>query len=86
MRYAWGRLYAGKRTREISRGKHLALALLAPLLPGLLSWRQLRRALRRREGHTLALLPCAALLSCAWSLGETVGYWTGRAVGGLDEA
>ena len=85
-RYAWGRLYAGKRTREIGRARHLSLALLAPLLPGLLSWRQLRRALRRKDTRALALLPCSALLLCAWSLGEAVGYWTGRPVGGLDEA
>lgn len=84
-RYAWGRLYAGKRTREVTRLRHILLALLSPLLPFVLFVRQLRSALRHPRSGTTLLLPLVALLLCAWSLGETVGYWTGRPVGGTGD-
>lgn len=79
-RYAWGRLYAGKRVDEVSGLRRAALALLSPLLPALLLARQLGYARRRRAGELLGTLPLLTILLCAWSLGEAVGYWTGRPV------
>ena len=79
-RFAWGRLYAGKRAHEVGRAKRWQLALLAPLLPPLLLWRQTRTSAAR--GRNLApfarALPWLAVLLVAWSAGETVGLWTGR--------
>ena len=84
-RYAWGRLYAGKRTREVTRFRRAVLALLSPLLPLLLFSRQLRSDLQHPRSDSIALLPLVALLLCAWSLGEAVGYWTGRPVAGTED-
>lgn len=77
-RYAWARLYAGKRCDELSRGQRAARALLAPLLPAVLFARQLRGAWTRRRRENACALPLVAILLCAWSIGEAVGYWTGR--------
>ncbi len=79
-RYAWGRVYAGKRCAELAPSRRAVLALLAPLLPGVLLARQLRGAWIRRRRDSARILPLVAILLCAWSLGETVGYWTGRPV------
>ena len=79
-RYAWARLYAGKRCDELSPHRRAALALLAPLLPALLLARQVRGAWSRRRQENARALPLVAVLLCAWSIGEAVGYWTGRPV------
>ena len=81
-RYAWGRLYAGKRTEESSTPRRALFALLSPALPLVLLTRHLRRGWQRKPSRTGAPLPLVALLLCAWSLGECVGYWTGDPEGG----
>jgi hypothetical protein len=77
-RFAWGRLFAYTRAREVSVTKRLALAVLAPLLPALLLLRhtrlQIAKGVRLRE-FVLAS-PVILVLLVAWSLGETVGYLT----------
>lgn len=81
-RFAWGRLYAGKRAHEISPGERTRLALFAPLLPPVLLYRGLRTtwARGRNRAAFLRALPLLALLTCVWSVGEAVGIWTGRAI------
>jgi len=79
-RVAWGRLYAGKRCAALSPNRRAILVLLAPLLPALLLARQVRGAWTRRRGGLAYTLPLVSILLCAWSLGEAVGYWTGRPV------
>jgi hypothetical protein len=83
-RFAWGRLYAGKRAHEVSAGKRFALALLSPLLPPLLLLRQARNAWSRGRNRApfLRAFPWLVVLVVAWSAGETVGLWTGRATRG----
>ena len=81
-RYTWGRLYAGKRTEEISTTRRALFALLSTALPLVLLIRHLRRAWLRKRAGTGAPLPLVALLLCAWSLGECMGYWTGEPEGG----
>ncbi|MEZ4218120.1 MAG: glycosyltransferase [Myxococcota bacterium] len=79
-RFAWGRLYAGKRAHEVGPARRLALALLSPLLPPLLLFRQVRTAWQRGR-HRAAFaraLPWLAVLLVAWSAGEVAGLWTGR--------
>jgi hypothetical protein len=79
-RFAWARLYAGRRTREVSGARRLLLALGSPLLAGLLPVRQARLALGRgrHRGMFLRALPYVLLMDLLWSIGEGVGYVTGR--------
>ncbi len=79
-RFAWGRLYAGKRVREMGALRRAAMIVAAPLLPLVLLLRRSREALGRgaQRGAFLRALPWMALLLGAWSLGEWVGYTTGR--------
>jgi hypothetical protein len=80
-RFAWGRLYAGKRAHEVGPAKRAALALLSPLLPPLLLGRQFANAWTRGRNRTdfLRCLPWLVVLLFAWTAGEVVGLWTGRA-------
>lgn len=80
-RFAWARLYSGRRSRELSGSARLALCLGAPLLVGLLPLRQAREALTR-SGQRLPFLrafPLLILMAILRSAGEAVGYATGRA-------
>lgn len=83
-RFAWGRLYAGKRAHEVGRAKRFALALLSPFLPPLLLFRQVRNAWSRGRNRAafLRAFPWLVVLVVAWSTGEAVGLWTGRATRG----
>lgn len=80
-RFAWARLYAGRRAREVAPHVRAALCLGAPLLAALLVARQMRLALARGR-HVrsfLRALPLLALLDLAASAGELTGYLTGEA-------
>ena len=79
-RLGWGRLFAYTRARETGIGKRVVLAALAPVLPLLLFARLFRHQLQKRRtlGKFLAASPLVALLLAGWSLGELVGYLTGR--------
>ena len=79
-RFAWSRLYAGRRSQEVSGGMRLALAAGSPLLSLVLLFRQVRIAWER-GAHRDALLRCVpvlALMDLVWSVGEATGYLTGR--------
>jgi len=78
-RFAWARLYAGRRAREVPGPTRAMLVLGAPLLGGLLLLRQARLALvrGRHRGAFLRALPLLALFDAVWGLGELVGYATG---------
>lgn len=77
-RFAWGRLFAYTRARELGTAKRLALGLLAPLLPLLLLARHARLQLAKRLtfGRFLAASPLILVLLIAWSFGELIGYVT----------
>jgi hypothetical protein len=81
-RFAFGRLYAGKRAHEITPTRRILLALTTPLLPPLLLWRQARISWTRGRyrGPFVRSFPLLAVLVCTWTLGELVGIWTGRPV------
>jgi hypothetical protein len=79
-RIGWGRLFAYTRAREIGVGKRLVLAALAPVLPLLLFFRLTRHqvAKKRTLGKFVVASPLVALLLAGWSLGEMIGYLTGK--------
>ena len=82
-RYVWGRSFGATRP-DLSRSGRLLLTLLSPLLPLLLTTRIIRTVLARGRalGRLVTALPLVALLAAAWTLGEVVGYLTGKADGG----
>jgi hypothetical protein len=78
-RFGWGRLFAARRAAEISLARRTLYALLAPGLPPVLLARCATREIpARRRARLVPALPAMLLLSISWSLGEMVGYWTGR--------
>lgn len=79
-RRVWGRSYAGSRVANAGIGQRLMLAALTPLLPFVLTWRLLKGVLQKRRaiGRTILALPLLLALSAVWSLGELVGYLTGK--------
>lgn len=79
-RFEWGRLFAYTRVRDIGGLRRWAYAALSPVLPLLLLGRHTRLQARKRVqfGRFLRVSPLVALLLAAWSLGEVVGYVTGR--------
>jgi hypothetical protein len=79
-RFAWGRLFAYTRARELSIGRRVGLAVVAPLLPLLLFARHARvqSGKPRTFGTFLKVAPMVLLLLTAWSFGETAGYVTAR--------
>jgi len=80
-RYAWARLYAGRRVAEVPAGTRWLLAASSPLLVPLLLQRQAREAWSRgaHRGSFLRSLPLLLLMAVMRSAGEMAGYVTGRA-------
>lgn len=87
-RFAFGRIYACRRIDQPHGALRPWLALASPLLPLLLLVRLGRAAQRDRvtARKFLRSLPDLALLVLAWSVGEALGYWTGRAPPSADAA
>jgi hypothetical protein len=79
-RFAWGRLFAYTRAREVGTGKRFMLAALAPFLPLLLLARHARLQLAKGVsfGRFLAASPLILLLLISWSWGELLGYLSGE--------
>jgi hypothetical protein len=79
-RVGWGRLFAYTRAREIGAGKRMVLAAMSPLLPLVLFFRLARHqiAKKRTLGKFVAASPVILLLLATWSLGEMIGYLTGK--------
>jgi hypothetical protein len=79
-RIAWGRLFGATRARVVPFKARIALALASPLLPLVLVARTLRRAFTQKRQRVICVLvlPHLLLLATAWSIGEALGYATGR--------
>jgi hypothetical protein len=79
-RYVWGRSFAAVRVASVQSRQRAILAVLCPLLPFLLFFRQLQNASRTRRNQAafVRAFPLTALLDLVWSYGEFVGYITGR--------
>lgn len=81
-RYEHGRIFAGTRVADVSLGRRASLAAMTPALPAVICQRAMRHGVR--GGRTLAAaaaLPAILATGIAWSLGELVGYVTGRGPG-----
>lgn len=80
-RFAWARLYAGRRSLGLPTAARGVLCLGSPLLVLLLPLRQAREVLGRRgqRGPFLRALPLLVLMAAARAAGEALGYATGRA-------
>jgi len=80
-RLAWGRLFGSLRVRDASMARRLALACIAPLVPGVLIARFLIAQVTKRAplGRVVRVGPAALLLLVAWAAGEAVGCLTGKA-------
>lgn len=78
-RFAWGRLFAYTRAREMGLGSRLALTAGSVVLPLVLLLRHARmQQAKGRLGGFLRVAPSVAVLLTAWSLGEALGYLTAR--------
>ncbi len=79
-RFAWARLYAGRRAQEVSQGRRALLTLASPLISILFLGRQCRLAWSRGQhrAELVRCLPILALMDLVWSVGEGIGYLTGR--------
>lgn len=79
-RYVWGRSFAGTRAQGLGFAKRGVYLILSPALAALLVTRKIRAILskRRNGGAFLKAFPLTVLLLTFWSLGEFVGYLTGR--------
>ncbi len=81
-RVVFARVFAATRAREASTARRALLAAASLALPLLLVARRVRERSARgplRAKSFLAALPLIALLSCAWSFGELLGYLRGEA-------
>jgi hypothetical protein len=79
-RYVWGRSYAGTRAQEVPFAKRLIYLAMSPALPFLLMARKTRDVLARKRliGKFIFAFPLTFLLTTSWSVGEFMGYLTGR--------
>jgi len=80
-RFAWARLFAGRRARTVPGWKRAGLAVGSPLLGPLLLFRQTKLAMvrGRHRGAFFHALPLLLLMDLVWTAGEATGYATGRA-------
>lgn len=79
-RFAWARIFAGRRVIGAGIWKRASWALGSPLLPVILIARVIRTARHRSWGwmNGLRSLPSLWLLLSAWTCGEIAGYLTAR--------
>lgn len=81
-RYEHGRIFAGTRVAGMSVARRAGLAAMAPALPVVICQRAMRHGTRGgRALAATAALPAILATGIAWSLGELVGYVTGRGPG-----
>jgi hypothetical protein len=79
-RFWWGRLFGSVRAREISYLSRLLYIALSPTIPIALLSRMAGKVFggRRNGKRFLSAFPQIVALTVSWSLGELVGYVTGR--------
>ncbi len=77
-RFAWARLFAGRRACEVSLLKRVVLAMFSPALPVVLLGRRVAVILRTRRNFAgmIAALPLVCTFLTIGAIGEFVGYVT----------
>lgn len=75
-RFDHGRCFAGCRAKNFSWRGRAFRGLLAPVIPWLLLFRQLRE-LRLRVGFPIGLVPFLFARNLCWACGEAIGYLVG---------
>ena len=80
-RFNFGRLFASTRVAAVSPVKRLVYAAASGALPIIIVGRVVRNVAQKRRavGQFFRSLPHIVALALAWSLGEFVGYITGKA-------
>ncbi|HEX7477005.1 MAG TPA: glycosyltransferase [Polyangiales bacterium] len=80
-RYHWGRLFAYTRVTHAGPLERLKYLFAAPLLPAVLFARHGRTQLTKKEHlvRFVMVAPLVGALLVPWSVGEMVGYATGKA-------
>ena len=83
-RYVWGRSYAASRSKLATTGKRLFWGAFSPALPLLMLTRMTLMAWKKRRtwGAFVKAFPLTAALIVTWSVGELMGYITGRPYSG----
>jgi len=78
-RYAWGRIFAVSRLKEMKPFTRLLYITFSPAIPlvvlSRIVWKVLRS--RRNRMKLMRSLPYLVVLTMVWALGELVGYVTG---------
>lgn len=79
-RYLWGRYYAGKRVQGSGINKKIFYTALSPLLPIILTIKKTRDILKKKRNtrRFVCAFPITFLMIFIWSIGEFMGYLTGR--------
>lgn len=79
-RYLYARAFAGMRVEREPAARRLAFGLGAFVLPVLLLYRILARALAARVSRLdiIRAIPLLTVFVTAWSAGELIGYWRGQ--------
>jgi tryptophan 2,3-dioxygenase len=80
-RIVWGRSFAGTRAADISTVQRLVFAMFSFMLPLILTLRIVSAVIKKRRHvrEMLVALPLIIVFQVFWSLGELIGYVTGRA-------
>ena len=79
-RFAWGRLFAGKRVQSSTLLLKGLYVVLSPVIPAVLLARMTLKALKARRNWVpfFRALPLAVVLTLVWCAGEFMGYVTAR--------
>ena len=80
-RFVWGRYFSGNRIKGARLAKRIAYCVASLAVPAIILTKRFRDILsKNRHVETFVkALPVTIILILSWSIGEFVGYFTGRA-------
>ncbi len=80
-RFVWGRYFSGNRIKSASLVKRIAFCAASLAVPAIILTKRFRDVLskKRHVDTFVKALPTTLVLILFWSIGEFVGYFTGRA-------
>jgi hypothetical protein len=79
-RFAWGRVFGGKRAQRVTSYQRAVLLVLSPAVPALILGRRMVAAYRKGQSliSVLTTLPAISVMALSWGLGEATGYLTAK--------